>query len=302
MASGGWEPGTVPTEVDRGCPMNRTAPSRTVSRVVQRIEQGDSASLIESLTLEATDRLVALLVRNGVAPAAIEKAVRSAGKKHSSDRRTAPPDSLTEQYEASLLLAVWHTDLEYLDPEGRPIRLPLEGAAPSLEALIERVGLESSAQEMARYLERIKAIRAVGQTYVPLRGARSLLGTGSLAHREALRLVVRLLRSLDDNRAERRAGHLDRIKLVTALESTEVPVRLRSVCRAQVTRDIQQYLRELESRMLRYERNRVSGEPLLHTGIGVFHFEEALSEDEPRARKPKRAGRQGRAPRRRRTE
>jgi hypothetical protein len=249
-----------------------------------RAHADESAALIESLTVEALDRIVGLLVRNGVQQAAIENAWRNACEKHSRRRRSAPADTLATQYEATLVLAAWYTDLDYLDPEGRPIRLPLTGAAPSLHALIKRVGLKVSARDMVRSLERIKAVRSVGQEYVPLRRAKALLGTGRLANRETLRLVVRLLRSIDENRTQRRAAHLDEIKVVTALEGTEVPVRLRSVCRAQLTRDIQQFLRELESRMLRYERARVPGEPLMHTGIGVFHFEEAPPEGPRRVR------------------
>ena len=239
---------------------------------------------MESLTAEALDRIVALLSRNGVDQAAIEGAFRRACDKHTRLCRPAQADSLAAQYEATLLLAAWYTDLEYLDPEGRPLRLPLQGAAPSLHALIKRVGLKFSALDIVRYLERMKAIRSVGQAYEPLRRAKALLGTGRLANRETLRLVVRLLRSIDENRVQRGAAHRDEIKVVTALESTEVPMRLRSVCRAQVTRDIQQFLGELESRMLRYERARVAGEPLMHTGIGVFHFEEAPAEVPRRVR------------------
>jgi hypothetical protein len=141
---------------------------------------------------------------------------------------------------------------------------------------------------MVRYLEQIKAVRCVGQRYAPRRLTTPLLGTGSLANRERLRLVVRLLRSLEENRAERRAGNGSRIKVVTALESTEIPMRLRSVCQSQVTRDIQQFLRELQSRMLRYERARVRGEPLVQVGIGVFQFEDALPGGVLRAGKRKK--------------
>ena len=274
--------------------MKRPPPSRTVRRAPQ-VEADESAAVIESLTVEALDRIVALVARNGIQPAAIENAFRSACEKHSRPRRSAPSDSLAVQYDATLLLAAWYTDLDYLDPEGRPLRLPLMGAAPSLHALIKRVGLKRSARDMAQYLERIKAIRSVEQAFEPLRRAKALLGTGRLANRETLRMVVRLLRSIDENRIQRRAALVDEIKLVTALESTEVPVRLRSVCRAQVTRDIQQFLRELESRMLRYERARVPGEPLMHTGIGVFHFEEAPPEGSRRIRTRARARRGERA-------
>ena len=255
--------------------MKRTAPSRTVRRV-SGVDAETPAPLIESLTLEALDRVVALLACNGVEQATLEQAFRRACERHSRARRPVSAESAARQYDATLLLAVWHTDLDYLDPEGRPLRLPLNGAAPSLHGLIKRTGLTVPARDMVRYLEEIKAVRCVGQRYVPRRLAKPLLGTGSLANRERLRLVVRLLRSLDESRTERRAGHGDRIKAVTALESTEIPVRLLSVCRAQLNRDIQQFLPELQSRMLRYERARKRGEPLVHVGIGLFQFEDAL--------------------------
>ena len=272
-----------PRDAHRGCPVKRAPQPRNVRRV-PRADPDESTVLIESLTVEALDRIVALLARNGVEQGAIEGAFRRACDKHSRRRRSVSSDSLAAQYEAVLLLAAWYTDLEYLDPEGRPLRLPLTGAAPSLHALIKRVGLKRSARDIVRYLERVKAIRFVEQEYEPLRRAKALLGAGRLANRETLRMVVRLLRSIDERCAQRRAASLDEINVVTALESTEIPVRLRSVCRAQVTRDIQQFLRELESRMLRYERARVRGEPLMRMGIGVFHFEEAPPEGPCRVR------------------
>ena len=267
--------------------MKRTVPSRTVRRV-SGVAAEVPAPLIESLTLEALDRIVALLACNGVAQDTLEQAFRRACERHSRARRAVPAESAAQKYDATLLLAAWHTDLDYLDREGQPLRLPLNGAAPSLHGLIERTGLTVSPRDMVRYLEQIKAVRCVGQRYAPRRLTKPLLGTGSLANRERLRLVVRLLRSLDENRTERRAGNGDRIKVVTALESTEIPVRLLSVCQAQLTRDIQQFLRELQSRMLRYERARVRGEPLMHVGIGVFQFEDALPGGVLRAGRPKK--------------
>ena len=251
------------------------------------MKAGDSAALLESLSLEALERLVGLLARNGIEQPAIERALRRACDKHSRRKRTAQPGSVEAEYEASLVLAAWYTDLNYLDAEGRPLRLPLNGVDPSLNSLIERVGLSVSPREMARRLERFNAIRRVGQDYAPLRRAKVIHGAGSLASRETLRLVVRLLRSLDENRTYERTGRPDKVNVVTALEGTEIPVRLRRLVKAQLTRDIQQFVREVESRMLRHERARVNGEPLMHMGIGVFHFEDAPPEavHQERARK-----------------
>ena len=267
--------------------MKRKAPSRTVRRV-PGVAADAPATLVESLTLEALDRIVALLTCNGVEQEALEQAFRRARERHSRARRAVSVESAARQYDATLLLAAWHTDLDYLDPEGRPLRLPLNGPAPSLHGLIKRTGLTVPARDMVRYLEQIKAVRCVGQRYATRRLAKPLLGTGSLANRERLRLVVRLLRSLEENRTERSAGNGDRTKVVTALESTEIPERLLSVCRAQVTRDIQQFLRELQSRMLRYERARVRGEPQVHVGMGVFQFEEVRPKGVRRASRRKK--------------
>lgn len=249
-------------------------------------------SNLDSLSLEAMERLVGLLARNGIEQPAIEQAFRHACDKCPVRKRTVQPDSVAAQYEASLVLAAWYTDLDYLDAEGRPLRLPLNGVEPSLKSLIERAGLTVSPREMARRLEHIKAIQHLGQDYVPLRRTKPIHGAGSLASRESLRLVVRLLRSLDENRAYQRAGCPAEFNTVTTLESTEIPVRLRRLVKAQLARDIQQFVCEVESRMLRHERARVDGEPLMHAGIGVFHFEGAPLEAVDRARGRKRARRE----------
>lgn len=41
---------------------------------------------------------------------------------------------------ASLVLSAWHLDPKYLDAEGRPLPLPVEGEAPSFSALLRRCG------------------------------------------------------------------------------------------------------------------------------------------------------------------
>ena len=275
--------------------MKRNPQSRAAPGVARAVKADDSAALLDSLCLEALERLTGLLARNGIEESAIERAFRRACDKHHRRKRVAQPDSVDAQYEASLVLAAWYTDLDYLDAEGRPRRLPLNGTEPSLKSLIERAGLTVAPRDMARRLEHIKAIRQVGQDYAPLRRARPIHGAGSLASREMLRFVVRLLRSLDENTAHRRAGNLDDVNVVTALESTEIPVRLRRLVKAQLARDMQQFVREVESRMLRHERSRVSGEPLMHTGIGVFHFEDALPEAVHRAPRREKARRVPRA-------
>lgn len=285
-----------------GCPMKRTRQLNAAPRAARTAETEDSAALIESLTLESLDRLVGLLARNGVAQPLLEHAFQLACQKYARRRRPARSASLAAQYTASLVLAAWYTDLDYLDREGRPLHLPLNGSEPSLRSLIQRLGLTIPARDMVGHLERLHAVRQVGRAYAPCRRVKPLLGTGGLAGREMLRLVVRLLRSLDENRAQHRAGNLDEIKVVTALESTELPVRSRSLFKAQLTRDIQQFGSEVESRMLRHERTRVSGEPLMRVGIGVFHFEEASPEPAPRARGRKRAPRTASAAGRRRAD
>ena len=275
--------------------MKRNPQSRAAPGVARAVKADDSAVLLDSLSLEALERLVGLLARNGIEQSAIERAFRRACDKHLRRKPMAQPNSADAQYEASLVLAAWYTDLDYLDAEGRPRRLPLNGTEPSLKSLIERAGLGVSPRDMARRLEHIKAIRHVGQDYAPLRRVKPIHGAGSLASREMLRFVVRLLRSLDENTAYRRTGNLDEVNVVTALESTEIPVRLRRLVKAQLARDMQQFVREVESRMLRHERSRVSGEPLMHTGIGVFHFEDALPEAVHRAPRREKARRVPRA-------
>ncbi|MDA8351417.1 MAG: hypothetical protein M0038_21950 [Pseudomonadota bacterium] len=54
-------------------------------RAVQRVEQDDSAALINALTSEATDRLVCVLVRNGAEAVALEEALHSGCEKKPKD-------------------------------------------------------------------------------------------------------------------------------------------------------------------------------------------------------------------------
>ena len=77
---------------------------------------------------------------------------------------------------AQRLLSRWHQDPDYLDSDGLPRKLPVEGAAPSFDDLCLRCAGDMPASALLKELRAVGAVgilgdgqvRALSRTYTPL--------------------------------------------------------------------------------------------------------------------------------------
>ena len=67
------------------------------------------------------------------------------------------------------VLSGWHHDQEFLDDEGKPLALPLDGPAPSFAALVKRYGGDVPASTILRELKRTGTARVADDTVEVLR-------------------------------------------------------------------------------------------------------------------------------------
>lgn len=232
--------------------------------------------VMESVVGEAMDRVIRLLWRNCPSVQVIEQAFHRACSELPRKEMRRERRIKCELLNASHALTVWFSDPEFLDLEGRPQRLPLHGPV-SLETLARQAGLTLSAQELLKYLIRVNGVRRIGHRYVPRRRGAALLGTGPLAEAHHLRCLLGLLRTLDTNRDHAGAQDGEEMRLVTVVENPAFPKRAKGVFQAGVSREANQLLEEIDTRMLRHERRRKPGEPTVLMGVGVFQFEEERS-------------------------
>jgi hypothetical protein len=79
--------------------------------------------------------------------------------------------------DAAHVLTVWFGEAAYLDSEGRPRPLPLQGASTSVAALVRSVDRKLDPREVLTYLIRRGAVRRNGTRYVPRKRFLRLRGT-----------------------------------------------------------------------------------------------------------------------------
>ncbi|HVZ35294.1 MAG TPA: hypothetical protein VG963_22865, partial [Polyangiaceae bacterium] len=160
---------------------------------------------LDETALEAVERFVRVLARCGCTGSDILEAFSDAcgrlPKKGLAGRGTAE----RELSNASHILTVWFSDALYLDRAGKPIGLPMRGAAPSLEALVARVDPALDVEDLVRYLRRTKALKREGVLYTPRKRILSLRGAQGPEVFRNLRSLVGLLRTLEHNMQPKRA-------------------------------------------------------------------------------------------------
>ncbi len=74
---------------------------------------------------------------------------------------TEQPPEIGRMNAATRVLTGWHLDPEFLDREGRPLRLSFQGEEPSFTALARRYGGDIAAITMLHELHRVGAVEAL---------------------------------------------------------------------------------------------------------------------------------------------
>jgi hypothetical protein len=226
---------------------------------------------LDATALEAVDGFVRILARCGCSAVDILQAFRDACERLPKKNPATLPKAQRELSNASHILTVWFSDTLYLDRAGKPIWLPVRGAAPSLEALVARVDPTLDVEDLVRYLRRTKALRRDGTRYAPRRRILSLRGAQGPEVFRNLRSLVGLLRTLEHNMQPKRAT---RSWFEYWAENPAFPLRARAAFDTRLDDLGMKFLHAIDTDMHRRERERAPGERTVRIGVGVYRFED----------------------------
>ena len=109
-------------------------------------------SPLSGTSRDAVSRFVRILARCGAAPQDIVREVRTACRGIPKAWATQDPQSTREIGDAAHVLTIWFTELDYLDPFGKPRPLPLEGTRESVTSLVRSVDRRAIAVVEAKAL------------------------------------------------------------------------------------------------------------------------------------------------------
>jgi hypothetical protein len=249
---------------------------------------GARSSTLDARALEAVARFVRVLARAGCAPQDIGREVQKAC-------RTVPLSwirharaELPAIDAAAHALTIWHSDPEYSDARGKPRTLALREKGLSLETLLRRVDPQLRLSRVLPHLLRTRALRRVGNRFLPNDRALSFRGFGDPYHSRGVRGLLAMLRTLEHNSSPGRKvpGWFEMFAL-----NSRFPVSARPAFDDRLRRQARQFLFHLDADMERQERTRRKGERTVPLGVGVYLFEEAPLRSPRAARKRPRGAR-----------
>lgn len=171
----------------------------------------------------------------------------------------------------SHVLARWHADEQYVDAEGQPIALRLEGPEPSLKGLVSRVLPGIDPAQAIQWLTQLKGVRREGRRFVPTDKylAFNRLPVAAWAH--GLAAVLGMLRTVEHNiSASPQKRLLERMAV-----NPSFPVRALPQFHRELKRQAGEIVWRFDSDMRR-EEARHEGEPVTRLCIGLYAFEDPL--------------------------
>ena len=171
----------------------------------------------------------------------------------------------------SHVLARWHADEQYVDPQGRPVPLPLEGREPSLKGLVSRVLPSIDPALAIQWLTELKGIRREGKRFLPTDKylAFNRLPVAAWAH--GLAAVLGMLRTVEHNvSAPPQKRLLERMAI-----NPRFPVRALPQFHRELKRQAGEIVWRFDSDMRR-EEARQEGESVTRLCIGLYAFEDPL--------------------------
>lgn len=171
----------------------------------------------------------------------------------------------------SHVLARWHADEQYVDAEGRPVPLPLEGPEPSLKGLVSQVLPTLDPTQAVQWLTELKGIRREGKRFLPTDKylAFNRLPVAAWAH--GLAAVLGMLRTVEHNVSAPPPQRL----LERMAVNPSFPVRALPQFHRELKRQAGEIVWRFDSDMRR-EEARLMGEPITRLCIGLYAFEDPL--------------------------
>lgn len=237
---------------------------------------------------ECLNRLAKILVRCGHSPKTLVSQLQRICSRLREPPRQFDPRRLSFLADLPHVLAVWHSDPNYLLERGGPAALPLQGPGPSLASLIGRVLPHEDPRLVARTLLRMQGIRRRGTHYLPTGKLVPFRRDTVVMH--TLSILMRMLRTVERNMA----GSWDAALLERNTTHPNFPVSALPGFHRRLKSQAADFLWGLDGDMRRREQ-RVSGGKRTRLGVEIFAFEEPVSEGPSTALRSGRTGRKSRA-------
>jgi hypothetical protein len=191
------------------------------------------------------------------------------------EKSEASPEALTGYVtKASLMLSAWHLEPEFLDAQGKPAALAIEGESGSFEALVRRCG--GSDVPSSTLLKELRAVGAVRQRpdgrvealmrhYIPHAMDEQLIRLwGSVLADIATTYVHNLTRTGRVPARFERAAVNDRIAKAALPEF-----------RKYVEQEGQQFLERVDAWLTAHEaQHDAADEQVIRLGVGAYHIQD----------------------------
>jgi hypothetical protein len=165
------------------------------------------------------------------------------------------------------VLTLWSQEREYLLPDGRMRPLRATGRAPSIEALVHKVGRGLTTKSALANFSSTGSLRRVGRMYVPYDTWVAHPSNSPSQHAHHMRVFVEFLRTLDHNTRVRR---MDDRWYQFAADNASIPVSQIAALNHYLRATGHSFLREKDAMMYRMARKRRNNELTQAVSIGVY--------------------------------
>jgi hypothetical protein len=184
------------------------------------------------------------------------------------------------------VLTLWSQEREYLLPDGQMRPLRASGAAPSIEALVHKVGRGLTIKSALTNLLSTGSLRRQGRMYVPYDTWVAHPSSSPSQHAHHMRVFVEFLRTLDHNT---HAPGMGERWYQYAADNASIPVSQLAALNHYLRTTGHAFLKDKDSLMYRMARKRKRGESTRPVSIGIYlsQRQEPASSQRPRTRKAK---------------
>lgn len=188
-------------------------------------------------------------------------------------------DDLARYNRASRVISGWTQDEAFMDGQGEPLDLVLDGADNSLSELVRRYSGDAPVRAVLDELERVGAVQRLPdgnlhlatRGYIPQTDSPERLGIFGV-------MAADLLKSSDHNlQDESGKPYFQRV-----VANDRIPAELVDEFQQVTRRNSQQFLEKLDRWLTENERNgrkAPKNQDLKRVGIGIYYFEEPRADD-----------------------
>jgi Family of unknown function (DUF6502) len=225
---------------------------------------------LDAAVLEAIHHVSrVMIVRCGYDAGAVNVAFARAVAACSDDLPTAPP-LMREIPEASHIVTLWGSNIDYVDEGGKPLPLPLRGKGRSIQALASQTNPALDLDELLQYLLRTNTVEQIGDAYVLRQKWVMLRGIPGSAHGRSIRGLLGVLRTFEHNLL---ADSDSRSWFEFMAENPHFPVTKLGPFDKLLRRLGLAMLRKLDGYMRHCEKHRDPDEPTVWLGVGTYRFQ-----------------------------